>query len=256
MRIIAFIAHIMAAVALMAMATACGSPTAPEPTPVPTDDAPIAASEDFEPHRISLEEAEEISSRHLAVTSWAETVTNTAYDNPELFPAALFTAPSEDCAADFVAQYRRNPNTSIDLITRCHLDAYRHSDPDVWEERHQDERTGRVRIAVAYLWQSLDHRALTASMMANRYSIDINRSEDRNYRLFAQAYEPCDTIADNSVDHIASQESATQLARAWTRTSRQLQDCSNSITQALFPSPAMGESIPIPTGEPTLPESP
>ena len=208
----------------------------PEPLPIllPTDDAPIATTEDFRPFQISTQEVNQITARYLAVTSWGQTVSNTAQENPALFPAALFTAPSDDCVSRFITLYDLNPNTDPRRINQCHLDSYEHLDPNEWHKRHADEQQGRIRVAVTYLWNSLDYRQLTIAMIANRSSVDMRRSFDPAYQQFAAAYQPCDLIADNAISSLTADYNPNAMASAWLETNQQLKDCSDAITAVLF----------------------
>ena len=225
---------ITAAIAAFAITTAIACTADPAPTPVPTDDSPIATTEDFEPFEISTTEVKMITSRYLAITSWGQTVSQTAQENPDLFPAALFTAPSDECVSKFIALYDVNPNTDPRRINQCHLDSYQYLDPTEWDNRHPDEQQGRIRVAVTYLWTSIDYRHFTVALIANRSSVDMRRSFDPAYQQFADAYKPCDTIAENAIDQIAADFDAHAMATAWLDANQKLTACSDAVTEVLF----------------------
>lgn len=215
---------------LLAALTACSTA---EPLPE-LEKPPIASGKEFDPHIITPQQAVQITDRHLAVASWAFTVSKTARQTPSLFPAALFTAPADQCVRAFKQFHAENANADSKRLTDCHLALYEHGDPEEWYRRLPQEREGRVRIGVGYLWQSIDPREFTAAFIANTRAVDIKRSEDPAYDQFHASYAPCDLIADQAVETIYRTDDASAMAQAWLTAYQQLSDCSASITEVLF----------------------
>ena len=206
------------------------SPAAPGGTAA--EEPPVAPVAGQVPQRLTLQEAEEVVLRYLALTTWLETTM--AAEEEEKFKQAWLAEPNLKCATEYRRQALAGTATQEELPMQCatakrNIGTGRSS---AWDQMSGEAKEATARQKLLLMWDAISPEGLVTTTLAFEKAALVTRNNQATFADFASDYDHCQDRAANWAPVIAA--TTEGIHRLWDEALWEAVGCAGQVTEGRF----------------------